>query len=71
MCICIAKTLLYTYALACSRKNAIWEKLEIAEYMEMCEGTVLLKGEERQKKEVLDCCRKDNSTENRRKEGMN
>jgi hypothetical protein len=34
-------------------------------------GTLLIEGQEKQKKKVLDCCRKDKSTENRRKEGMN
>jgi hypothetical protein len=37
----------------------------------MYKGTVLTEGQERQKKKLLDCWRKDKLEENRRMEGMN
>ena len=39
--------------------------------VEMYKGSVSFEGQERQKKNVLDYCRKDKSTENKREEGMN
>jgi len=71
ICFCIAKTLLHAFD--CTENNAeLGEKLEIAECMEKYIGTVLIEGQERQKKKkVLDYCREAKSTENRRKEGMN
>jgi len=59
--------------LVCTQNNAeLGEKLETAECVEKYKGTVLIEGQERQKKKkVSGYCGKDKSTENRRKEGTN